>query len=73
MLVANRVILCKISSLYIGPEAQGVCLYVNWNTKRLLDPEKNDPEKNVQGQIRFKLTFQQEHQRCIISQSFLSL
>jgi hypothetical protein len=40
MLAANRVILCKISSLYLGPGAKGVCLYVNCNIKSLLDPEK---------------------------------
>jgi hypothetical protein len=40
MLAANRRILCKISSLYLGPGAKGVCLYVNCNTKSLLDPEK---------------------------------
>jgi hypothetical protein len=30
----------QISSLYLGPGAKGVCLYVNCNTKSLLDPEK---------------------------------
>jgi hypothetical protein len=63
MLAANRVILCKISSLYLGPGAQGVCMYVNYNTKSLLDPEKN-----VQGQITIKLTIKQELHRCMISQ-----
>jgi hypothetical protein len=64
MLAANRVILCKISSLYLGSGAKGVCLYVNCNIKCLLDTEKN-----VQGQIRFKLTIQKELHRCMISQS----
>jgi hypothetical protein len=40
MIAANRMILCKNSSLYLGPGAKGVCLYVNCNTKSLLDPEK---------------------------------
>jgi hypothetical protein len=65
MVAANRLILCKISPSYLGPGAQGVCLYVNCNTKSLLDPDKN-----VQGQIRFKLRIPQELHRCMISQSW---
>jgi len=46
MLEANRMILLKISSLYIGPGAKGVCLYVKCNTKSLLDPEKMSKVKS---------------------------